>query len=307
MTETAIKDVLMIGGGPAGLSALLWCNDLGLSAILLERRANLGGQLLWIHNEIRNYPGRISNNGREMRDHFLSNFDHIDEQVMLNAEVISFDASTITATLVNGTLVKARFAIIATGLRRRRLGISGEEEFVGRGILESGAGQRDRAKGKRVAIVGGGDAALENALIISKFAKKVYLIHRRDKFAARESFVEQIHQTSNVELLLNRSATSINGDNVVRSVDIRSGRETQTIPADLVLIRIGYAPNTELFRGQVDLDEMGYVGVNSNGETNRAKVFAVGDVANPFSSTIASSVGSAASAVKMIRRKYNQK
>jgi thioredoxin reductase (NADPH) len=302
MTENAVKDVLIIGGGPAGLSALLWCNDLGLSATLLDRGSELGGQLLWIHNEIKNYPGRITRDGREMRDNFLSNFDHIEEQVILNAEVVSFDASTITATLADGSLVKARYAIIATGLRRRRLGIPGEDLFVGRGILESGSAQRELARGKRVAIIGGGDAALENALILSEFAEKVYVVHRRNTFKARESFVERARQASNVELLLNRIVTSINGDDAVRSIDIKSDRETQTIPIDLVLVRIGYIPNTEIFRGQIDLGENGYVVVRQNGETSSRSLFAVGDVANPTSSTIASAAGLAASSVKTIIR-----
>ena len=300
MTETALKDVLIIGGGPAGLSALLWCNELGLSAILLDRGSELGGQLLWIHNEIKNYPGRIAKNGREMRDHFLANFNHIEKQVMLNAEVVSFDASTITATLADGKSVRARFAIIATGLRRRRLGVPGEEEFVGRGILESGSGQRRLAKGKRVAIIGGGDAALENALILSERADKVLLIHRRNKFRARESFVEQVKQTRNVEILLNQTVSSINGDGTVHSVDIRSERETETIPVDLVLIRIGYIPNTEFFVGQVKLDKDGFVVVGQNGKTDLKSIFAVGDSAMPDSSTIAGSSGTAASAIKKI-------
>jgi len=302
MTETAVKDVLIIGGGPAGLSALLWCNDLGLSAILLDRGAELGGQLLWIHNEIKNYPGRIAKNGREMRDHFLSNFERIEGQVLLNAEVIAFDASKITATLADGRVVKARAAVIATGLRRRRLGIPGEDKFVGRGILESGAGQRELVKGKRVAIIGGGDAALENALILSEFAKKVYVIHRRDIFKARESFVKQAKRASNVEFLLDQTVTSINGDDFVRSIDVSSDREAQTIPIDLVLIRIGYIPNTELFRDQVVLDESGYIVTGQSKDTISDSVFAVGDVASKLSSTIASSVGAAACAIKMISR-----
>ena len=300
MTEMGVKDVLIIGGGPAGLSALLWCSDLGLSATLLDRGSELGGQLLWIHNEIKNYPGRIAKNGREMRDHFLANFDDIEEQVVLNAEVVSFDASSITATLADGRSVKARFAIIATGLRRRRLGIPGEDEFVGRGILESGAGQRELAKGKRVAVIGGGDAALENALILSEYAEKVYLIHRRSTFKARESFVEHVRRTNNVELLLDQTVSSINGNDVVRSVDIKSTKETQTIPVDVVLIRIGYAPNTGLLRGQIALDDNGYIIVAANGQTNSENIFAVGDAANPFSSTIASSVGTAATTIKRI-------
>jgi thioredoxin reductase (NADPH) len=300
MTETALKDVLIIGGGPAGLSALLWCNDLGLSAILLDRGSELGGQLLWIHNEIKNYPGRIAKNGREMRDHFLSNFDHIEEQVMLNAEVVSFDASTVTATLADGKSIRARFAIIATGLRRRRLGIPDEEKFVGRGILESGSGQRELARDKRVAIIGGGDAALENALILSEFAEKVFLIHRRDTFKARESFVEQVRQTSNIELLLNQTVTSINGDDIVRSVDIRSDREIQTLPLDLVLIRIGYIPNTEIIPDYLELNENGFVIVDRQGRSRIDNIFVIGDVANPSSFTIAAASGAGSISVKSI-------
>jgi thioredoxin reductase (NADPH) len=300
MTELAVKDVLIIGGGPAGLSALLWCNDLGLSATLLERGSELGGQLLWIHNEIKNYPGRITKNGREMRDHFLSNFNRIKNQVMLNAEVVSFDASTVTATLADGSLVMARYAIIATGLRRRRLGIPGEDEFAGRGILNSGAGQREFAKGKRVAVIGGGDAALENALILSEFAEKIYLIHRRDTFKARESFVDQVRRTSNIKLLLDQTVTAINGDDVVRSIEIKSTPETHTIAIDLVLIRIGYTPNTEILRGQIELNESGYLIVEGSFETTCPNVFAIGDIARAVSPTISTASGSGTAATKAI-------
>jgi thioredoxin reductase (NADPH) len=308
MTEKAVKDVLIVGGGPAGLTALLWCNELGLSATLIDRRSELGGQLLWINNEIRNYPGRITKNGRELRDHFLSNFDSL-EQVRLNSEVVSFDASKISATLGDGTVLTARSAIIATGLRRRRLGIPGESEFVGRGILESGAGQRELAKGKRVAIIGGGDAALENALILSEFAEKVFLIHRRSQFRARQEFVEQLKQKNNVEILFDYIVTSIRGDESVRLVEVTSNIPdnrrssdvaSTSISVDLVLVRIGFEPNTELFRNQLDLDANGYVVVDHTGQTSTANVFAVGDVTSRETPIIAGAVGAAAIAVKSL-------
>jgi thioredoxin reductase (NADPH) len=327
MTEKAVRDVLIIGGGPAGISALLWCNELGMSATLIDRGSELGGQLLWINNEIRNYPGRIATNGRELRNHFLSNFDTL-EQVRLNSEVVSFDASKISATLTDGTVLTARSAIIATGLRRRRLGIPGESRFAGRGILESGAGQRQLAKGKRVAIIGGGDAALENALILSEFAEKVFLIHRRDKFRARREFIEQVSQRKNVETLFDHKVTVINGDDDVRSISIThlpessddseftdhyvsksldetedmsvSDSQIQTLNVDLVLIRIGFEPNTELFREQLDLDAYGYVLVDPTGQTSTANVFAVGDVTSRETPIIAGAVGVAAIAVKSL-------
>jgi thioredoxin reductase (NADPH) len=308
MTEKAVKDVLIVGGGPAGLTALLWCNELGLSATLIDRRSELGGQLLWINNEIRNYPGRITKNGRELRDHFLYNFDSLD-QVRLNSEVVSFDASKISATLGDGTVLTARSAIIATGLRRRRLGIPGELEFVGRGILESGAGQRELAKGRRVAIIGGGDAALENALILSEFAEKVFLIHRRSQFRARHKFVEQLSQKNNVEIFVDYIVTSIGGDESVRSVEVTSNIPdnrrssdvaSTSISVDLVLVRIGFEPNTEPFRNQLDLDANGYVVVDHTGQTSTANVFAVGDVTSRETPIIAGAVGAAAIAVKSL-------
>lgn len=299
MTEKAVRDVLIIGGGPAGISALLWCNELGMSATLIDRGSELGGQLLWINNEIRNYPGRIATNGRELRNHFLSNFDTL-EQVRLNSEVVSFDASKISATLTDGTVLTARSAIIATGLRRRRLGIPGESQFAGRGILESGAGQRQLAKGKRVAIIGGGDAALENALILSEFAEKVFLIHRRDKFRARREFIEQVSQRKNVETLFDHKVTVINGDTDVNSLTVAAVSDdlSRTLAVDQVLIRIGFQPNTELFQGQLDLDDDGYVIVNHFGETSAPKTFAAGDAAISKSPMIATATGTGATAVK---------
>jgi len=157
-------DVLIIGGGPAGLSALLWCQDLNMSALLVESGDELGGQLLKIYNPITNYPGRFARDGREMAEHFLASLGDLTGRVRLNSKVVSFDAGNILATLESGEVLKARAAIIATGVRRRKLGIPGEDDFVGRGILESGAKDRESVKGKRVAIIGGGDAALENAL-----------------------------------------------------------------------------------------------------------------------------------------------
>src|SRR3954469_11623347 len=147
----ARKDVLIIGGGAAGLSAFHWCHELGMSCVLLEQHRELGGQLLSVHNPILNYLGRTAANGRELLGYFLAQIEDLENGAIINDPVIEFDPQQIRATLSGGRVAETRSAILATGGRRRRLGIPGEKEFVGRGILESGALEKRSVTGKRVA------------------------------------------------------------------------------------------------------------------------------------------------------------
>ena len=181
-------DVIIAGGGPAGLSALLWCADLGLDAILLEKEAEFGGQLLLTHNAIQNYLGVAAANGRELRDIFLRHLENANLARLAGAAIANADLSQKTLTLADGTEYSGRAIIIATGVRRRKLRVPGEEKFHGKGILESGKQAADAMHGKTVVIVGGGDAALENALIISETARKVVVVHRRPDLTARDEF-----------------------------------------------------------------------------------------------------------------------
>jgi thioredoxin reductase (NADPH) len=296
-----VLDVFILGGGPAGLSALLWCNDLGMSAVLIDQNSTAGGQLHWIHNPIKNYLGRESENGGDMADHFVVQLATLSEKMKLSSKVTSFDAGGISASLANGEEINAQAAIIATGVRRRRLNVPGEIEFAGHGILDSGARQKFDVAGKRVAIIGGGDAAIENALMMSEFAEKVYVIHRRDKLSAREEFAKKALATSKIECLFDTTVQSINGRERLESLTIFSkDSEPSEFKIDFLLIRIGVEPNTELFTGQIDLDDRGYVVVDARGKTRARNVFAVGDVANPLSPTISTAVGTAATAAKAI-------
>jgi len=293
-------DVLIIGGGPAGLSAFKWCAELGMSAILVEGKSEFGGQLLSIHNPITNYLGRTAANGREMLGHFLSQIDGLETGAILNAAVVEFDPQKITATLSNGQTLQARAAIIATGVRRRRLNVPGETEFAGRGILESGALDKASVKGKRVAIIGGGDAALENAAILSEFAAKVFVIHRRADFTARFEFIKVANERANVELTTNTTIMRFDGDDSLSAIEISNESSSETIKVDAALIRIGVQPNTEPFADKLDLDSCGYIHVSHLGITNHPNVFAVGDVATQKSLTIQSATGTAATVSKAI-------
>jgi thioredoxin reductase (NADPH) len=295
-------DVIIIGGGVAGLSTALWCDELGLSALLLEKNAELGGQLLWTHNEIKNYLGKEAKNGRELRDVFLEQIEKRKFTLHLQTEITDVDLEKREITLADETKIFARAVVIATGIRRRKLNVEGEDKFKKRGIIESGKQNAESVTGKNVLIVGGGDAAFENALILAENASHVTLIHRRKDFRARSEFIEQVEQHPKIKIFTETTVQKITGNEQIESVAINNliSNETQMLPIDVLLIRIGVEPNTEQFQGTLELDKNGYIEVNRNCETNLEKVFAVGDVANPISLTVSTAVGTGATAAKAI-------
>jgi thioredoxin reductase (NADPH) len=295
-------DVIIIGGGPAGLSAALWCAELGLKAALFERSKEFGGQLMRVYNPITNYIGVKARNGRELRDRFLDHSVHATYERVTKADVEYVDCEKKVVMLADGREVSAKAIVIATGVRRRKLNIPGEQQFQGKGILESGVAEKETVAGKRVVIVGGGDAAIENALLLSEVAAGVAVAHRSRVLRARPQFAESVHRRGNVLLFPGTELTRILGDSVINAVELKniSDGSTWIEPVDALLIRVGVQPNSELVRGAVDLDEAGYIKVNAFCETNIADIFAVGDVANPLSPTISSAAGSGAAAVKAI-------
>jgi thioredoxin reductase (NADPH) len=295
-------DVVIIGGGIAGLSAALWCDELGLSALVLEESAELGGQLLRVYNEIKNYPGREAKNGRELFGAFLEQIEKRRFELAFEARIDDVDFDKKEILLEGGTRLSARALVIATGVRRRKLNVAGEAEFKTRGIIESGKKDAALVAGKNVLIVGGGDAALENALILSETAARVTLAHRRKEFRARPEFTEKVKSHPKITILTETAVTAIKGGKRLESVELRntSSGETQTLAVDALLLRIGVEPNTESFRERLKIDERGYIEVDRNGETSVRGVFAAGDVANPLAPTVSSAAGMGATAAKAI-------
>jgi thioredoxin reductase (NADPH) len=304
-----MHDVVIIGGGPAGLSAALWCDDLGLDTLLLEQNERYGGQLLSIYGPVEDYPGLRANNGSEFLERFAERVEEADFDLWTNTTIEKVDLKAKRIRLASGEELQSISIVIATGVRRRRLGIPGEREFAGRGVVESGTRDREELAGHDVCVIGGGDAAVENALLLAEVCPTVTLVHRRKKLKARRDFVERLQSQHCITVFPESNVTRILGNDRVEGVEIL--RKEALKPFEMavrgVVIRIGVEPNTELFRDQLNLNDQGYAIINGNNETNVANVFAIGDVSNPLAPTIISAAGSGAIVAKVIAARLNQR
>jgi thioredoxin reductase (NADPH) len=189
-------------------------------------------------------------------------------------------------------------------VRRRTLGVPGEREFRGQGIIESGARDRADVRGKRVLIVGGGDAAFENALILSEFAESVTVAFRKPDPTARPEFHSAVRNADNIRVAASTVVEAINGNSAVEAVQLRNlqSGESREEAVDGILIRIGVEPNTDFLRHTIGLDDEGYVRVNNLAESSEPGIFAAGDVAHPIAPTIGTAVGTGAIAAKAALR-----
>lgn len=304
-----MHDVIIIGAGPAGLSAARWCDELGLDTLALEQSEEVGGQLLSVHNSLENYLGVHAQNGRELRDLFVEQTRDCDFDLWTNVAIESIDLKAKRVVLKSGEELQSIAMIIATGLRRRRLGLPGETELAGRGIIDSATRDREQLAGKDVCVIGGGDAAAENALLLAEVCPTVTLVHRGRKMRARREFTEQLHTNHCITVFPESNVRQIIGNDHVEAVEIERGGAIKPFQMAVqgVLIRIGWEPNTDFIRGQLEFDEKGYVQVGSQQETSVANVFAIGDVANPLAPTIAGAVGDGATAAKVIASRLNTK
>ena len=297
-----IADVIIIGAGPAGLSAALWCGELGLETILVEKEADIGGQLWQVHNPIENYLGVRATNGVDLLNHFRRSIEGSEFTTQKACSVVSIDPNGQTVGMSDGASLSWRALVIATGVRRRTLGIPGEAEFRGRGIVESGARDKHDLSGKNVLIIGGGDAAIENALLLSETAASVRVAFRRHEPTARNEFMQELSRTRNVEMLPGTIVKEIRGNDVVSTVrleDVGTGRQREQA-IDAILIRIGVEPNSKIAEGVANLDDRSYIIVNANCQTSVPGIFAIGDVANPIAPTINAATGAGSVAAKAI-------
>ncbi|MEM0020684.1 MAG: FAD-dependent oxidoreductase [Fervidicoccaceae archaeon] len=277
--EKIDTDVLIIGGGPAAFGAALYTARYRLRGLVVGE--SLGGQL---NNtgDIENYLGFERISASELINKFRKHVEIYGTRILSDRIIdLKKEGDSFIAFTKGGTRITAKTVIVAIGLKRRTLGVPGEKEFVGRGV--SYCSICDAAFFKdadAVAIVGGGDSAMEGASILSSFAKKVYLIHRRSEFRAQPILVEEVKSKNNIELVLDSIITEIQGDTKVRAVKVRNlkSMSERTIPVNGVFIEIGFEPDVQFIKSiGLETDDYGFIKVHGYMETNIKGIFAAGD------------------------------
>jgi thioredoxin reductase (NADPH) len=215
-----MHDVIIIGAGPAGLSAAFWCDELGLDTLVLEQGEKVGGQLHSIYNPIGNYLGRRTANGAELAEHFTAGIDEAEFDLWTSVTIDTVDLKAKRIKLASGEELQSICLIIATGVRRRSLNIPGEAEFVGRGIIESGARDAQLFAGKDVCIIGGGDAAAENALLLAEVCATVTLVSRGKALRARREFLDRLRDNHCITVFKEANVQRILGEDKVEAVEV---------------------------------------------------------------------------------------
>lgn len=276
-----VFDCIILGGGPAGLSSALYCARADLKTAIIDTSA-LGGAPE-NYCEIENYLGFNKIKGFELCSKFEEHVDLFNVEKFPYEEIENVDLiSPIKKIKTLNDTYEAKTVIIATGAKPKKLGVKGEAENIGKGVSFCAVCDGAFYKDKVVAVVGGGNSALEEALYLTRFAKKVYLIHRRDSFRADEIIQKRIKNENKIELVLNSTVEEILADKTVNAIKIKnvSNNKIEQIKIDGIFPYIGIEPNAEYFSGQVEQDKQGFIKTDINMKTNIEGVFAVGDIRN---------------------------
>jgi thioredoxin reductase (NADPH) len=294
-------DVIILGGGPGGMSALVWCRSLNLRALLLERAPELGGQLLHMFHRVIDYPGLIAANGRALRDRFTDHLRALQLEWRTDCQIEALDLCA-RRVVCDGQTLGSRALVIATGARKRRLGVPGEAELTDRGVSYSATRDQQAFAGREVCVVGGGDSAFENCLSLARVCPRVTLIHRSASFRARLAWVKEVMEHPRISVITHAEVKAIHGEDCVASLTVEDNRtgERRILPAQGVFIRLGIAANTESLRGQLALDDAGFIIADQQQRTSIEFVYAVGDVCRPVCLSVATAVGHGAVAAKDI-------
>lgn len=288
-------DLVIIGGGPAGLAAGLYAARAKLNAVLLEKVAP-GGQIL-ITDWIENYPGFPEGiSGPDLVNRLTEQVSKFDLKI-INEAVLGVDFSqSIKKISLRDRTLSAHTVLIATGASPKKLGIPGEDPFYGKGVSSCATCDGPFYRDEVLAAVGGGDTAVQESVYLTKFAKKVYLIHRRDELRAEAILQERAFANDKIEFIWDSTVTRINGLTNVESVTIENVKteESRDLPVSACFIWVGILPNTVFLKDTLDMDEWGFIKVNRAMETSIPGVFAAGDVRTTPLRQIVTAVGDAA-------------
>lgn len=300
-------DIVIIGSGPAGLTAAIYAARAQLSAVVVEKEYMGTGQIAE-SERVDNYPGLFGENGFDLGEKFRSHAESLGAEFYEGEAVgITPDANGYTVRFADSNTLQTKTIIYAAGASHRRLGIPGEDAFSGKGVSWCAVCDGAFYKNKTVAVVGGGDTALGDALFLSKIAKKVYLIHRRQTFRANLSLQEKVRNTANIELVLDAVTEEITGEKNVSGILISQNGTQQHIEADGVFVAVGSVPNTSILEGLVRLDAGGYIIAQENGVTSAEGIFAAGDVRTKHLRQVVTAVSDGANCVLSAESYLSQK
>lgn len=276
-------DVIIVGAGPAGLTAAIYASRRSLSTLVLS--TDIGGQVVKTY-DIENYPGFLSTTGLDLIIKFKEQALKFGAKIE-NREVKKIESkNNIFAVSTSANTYETKSVILAFGKKPKELCVPGEEEFKGRGISYCATCDAPFYKGKDVAVVGGGNSALDAALLLSKYSNKIYIIHRSPEFRGEQHLVNQVKGNPNIEVIFNSEISEIKGNKVVNSVLLKSGRE---IPVDGIMVEIGYIVDRKLVEGLVSIDQNNQVIVDERQQTSVPGIFAAGDLTQtPFKQVIVS-------------------
>lgn len=296
-------DLIIIGSGPAGLAASIYAARAELNAVMIEQNYVAGGQIINTY-EIDNYPGFENISGMDLAQKMQEHAEKLGAKTV-NATVEGLDLTGDVKKVItdDGTL-EAKTVIIASGADHSRLGVDGEDRLSGRGVSYCATCDGAFYRGKDVAVVGGGNTAVEDAIFLARGSRKVYVVHRRDQLRATKVLQDKLLSLPNVELVWNSNLKSINGDQKVSSITVvnKLDKSEREIPVDGCFIAVGIVPQAEFAKNHVKTDERGYIVADENGTTSVPGVFAAGDVRTKQLRQVVTAVADGANAATSAER-----
>lgn len=270
-----MTDVLIIGSGPAGMTAAIYAKRANLNVLIVEKEYEGTGQMAE-SSRIDNYPGFYGINGYELGEKIREHAESLEVEFLEDeATVFESNENGFLVTLESGTKLETKTVIYTAGASHRKLNVSGSEAFENKGISYCAACDGAFYKDKEAAVIGGGNSALDDALLLSDICKKVYLIHRRNEFRGNRSTLARLEKKENVEIIRNANVKEITGTKKVENILLDTGK---SLDVQGVFVAVGMIPQTESLKDFVELDKSGYIKSDEDGITSKAGFFAAGDV-----------------------------
>lgn len=269
-----VYDIIIIGGGPAGLTAAIYARRANKSVLVMEK-GSFGGQIT-SSPKVENIPGFISVSGNEFADMLLSQATELGAEVEC-IEVLSFEDGEVKKVITDEGDFFARSVIIATGTKHRLLGLPREEDFIGNGISFCAVCDGAFYTGKTVAVIGGGNSALQEAILLSENCEKVYIIQNLDFFTGEEKLAEEIKNISNITPIMGAVPVELLGEDEIAGIKIQKGGVTEEIKLDGIFTAIGLVPQNDIFASVIKLNDYGYVDADESCLTSSEGIFVAGD------------------------------